>query len=98
MQSHGFEIIDAQTASFNSLLVDELLTKAKTEAVWLSMVDLQMDNPRNPTNTSEEHQLIGQSLRALIQKETFSNIQQWEKDLHCPKELFQKMGPLLILS
>ncbi|MBN4062429.1 acyl-CoA dehydrogenase family protein [Bacteroidales bacterium AH-315-I05] len=47
-------------------------------------------NPFNPF--TEEHELLAQSLRDFLKKEVTPYVDQWEKDGHCPPEIFQKMG------
>lgn len=41
---------------------------------------------------TEEHQLLAESLRAWVRKEIVPHVDQWEKDNHCPPEIFRKMG------
>lgn len=41
---------------------------------------------------TEEHELLRQSFRQFLDKEIVPNIEHWEKEKICAKEVFQKMG------
>jgi alkylation response protein AidB-like acyl-CoA dehydrogenase len=41
---------------------------------------------------TEEHELLGHSFRSFLQKEVIPNVDKWEKENHCPVEIFRKMG------
>ncbi|MBL4657513.1 MAG: acyl-CoA dehydrogenase family protein [Flavobacteriales bacterium] len=41
---------------------------------------------------TEEHELLGQSLKKFVAKEITPNVDEWEKNEHCEKEMFKKMG------
>lgn len=43
---------------------------------------------------TEEHEMLAQSVRDFLQKEVLPFAYQWEKDQHCPREVFQRMGEL----
>jgi alkylation response protein AidB-like acyl-CoA dehydrogenase len=44
----------------------------------------------NPFN--EEHKLLRQSVRKFVETEIVPNVEEWEKNHHCSKEVFHKMG------
>jgi alkylation response protein AidB-like acyl-CoA dehydrogenase len=44
------------------------------------------------TKETAQHELIKESLSKFLTKEVLPYIDQWEKDKHCSKEIFQKMG------
>ncbi len=44
------------------------------------------------TKETAQHELIKESLSKFLSKEVLPYIDQWEKDKHCSKEIFQKMG------
>ncbi len=41
-----------------------------------------------------EHELLAQSVREFIQREIAPFADEWEKNNHCPKEIFQKWGAM----
>lgn len=43
---------------------------------------------------TEEHELLRQSIRKFIEKEISPNIEEWEKNNICSKDIFKKMGDL----
>jgi alkylation response protein AidB-like acyl-CoA dehydrogenase len=43
---------------------------------------------------TEEHEMLAQSVRDFLHKEVLPFAYQWEKDQHCPREVFQRMGEL----
>ena len=40
---------------------------------------------------TEEHEMLAQSIRDFLQREVLPHAAQWEKDEHCPREVFQRM-------
>lgn len=47
-------------------------------------------NPFNPFN--DDHDLLRQSFREFLQHEVMPNVEQWESEKHCDREMFRKMG------
>ena len=41
---------------------------------------------------TEEHELLRQSVQKFVAKEITPNVEEWEKNEHCEKEVFKKMG------
>ena len=41
---------------------------------------------------TEEHELLRQSIRKFIEKEIMPNVEEWEKNNICSKDIFKKMG------
>ncbi|MBW8048852.1 MAG: acyl-CoA dehydrogenase [Cytophagales bacterium] len=41
---------------------------------------------------TEEHELLRQSIRKFIEKEIIPNVEEWEKNNICSKDVFKKMG------
>ncbi|HIA05795.1 MAG TPA: acyl-CoA dehydrogenase [Flavobacteriales bacterium] len=41
---------------------------------------------------TEEHELLRDSVQKFVAKEIIPNVEEWEKNEHCEKEVFKKMG------
>lgn len=46
----------------------------------------------NTNPFTEEHALLRQSFRRFLEVEIVPHIEEWEKEKHCPREIFEKMG------
>lgn len=46
----------------------------------------------NTNPFTEEHELLRQSVRKFIEKEITPNVEEWEKNNICSKDIFKKMG------
>ena len=44
---------------------------------------------------TEEHKLLRQSVRKFVETEIVPNVEEWEKNHYCSKDVFRKMGQYL---
>ncbi len=43
---------------------------------------------------TEEHEMLAQSVREFLNREVLPHAARWEKEEHCPREIFQRMGEM----
>lgn len=47
---------------------------------------------------NEEHEMLAQAVRDYLHREVLPHADRWEKEEHCPREVFQRMGELGFLG